>query len=368
MKLFLLYLSIFLVLNLFGQENLKPLELKPYNKALIWRGFKHLWSYNHRINRLGSFVFFDSLTPKGKHFSATGLGSDSTFYNLYYSYIESPNLKFFQGEAKMLVTGKETQLMTNSEEFAVLVPEWFQNLPRYKSIINGFEIKSLEKADQPVLFEIHIDDPYYSAQSKEVKFTSRFNLSTNCRSAECAILKNSSTYEVTIHYLIIGYEIKEAIAFEINNKNAYSWTTTVESKFLPIRKTVEILPDDYESAFIGIKSLNFVLNEEQWLQELYYIASINNYNKPKGTADIQVEMHFSGWKDGMKKLAVSKKEAMFSNKKPGWVSMGLNSVIFQFKQGTVFDSKVQGSMFWPGRERKANNNKGMDVKILPIKN
>jgi hypothetical protein len=48
--------------------------------------------------------------------------------------------------------------------------------------------------------------------------------------------------------------------------------------------------------------------------------------------------------------------------------MGLNSVIFQFKQGTVFDSKVQGSMFWPGRERKANNNEGMDVKILPIKN
>ncbi|MBP8067691.1 MAG: hypothetical protein KAY27_03930 [Pedobacter sp.] len=164
MKKILSLSFLFLVIN---QSNAQGGELKPYNKAIIWRGFNHLWSYNHRINRMGSYVFLDSnQVPKGAHFSASGIGSDSTYYEQYYTKVESPNLRFYQGSIKLLVTGRETQLLTDNKEISVVVPAWFQNLTRYKSIINGFDIKSIKKSDLPIMFEMHIDDPQYLCKSR----------------------------------------------------------------------------------------------------------------------------------------------------------------------------------------------------------
>jgi hypothetical protein len=69
-----------------------------------------------------------------------------------------------------MVKGKETQLLGVTKEISVAIAQWFRNLTRYKTLINGFEIKSLERADQPIVFELHLDDPFYSAQGKEVRF------------------------------------------------------------------------------------------------------------------------------------------------------------------------------------------------------
>lgn len=69
-------------------------EIKPHNKAIIWRGMEHKWTYNHRINRMGNYVSFDGKKGYSLHSSATGLGSDSSFSKTYYTYVESPNLFF----------------------------------------------------------------------------------------------------------------------------------------------------------------------------------------------------------------------------------------------------------------------------------
>ena len=364
-KLFFVLIILLNSLTFIGQGITTDPSLKSYNKAMIWRGFNHLWSYNHRVNRLGSNVFLDKNDiPKGTHFSASGLGSDSTFYSIYYSYVESPNLRFYQGSVKILVTGKETQLLNESKEFSVLVPDWFRNLGNYKSLINGFDIKSKEKADQPILFEMHLDDPYYSNQSNEIKFRANVNWVANCRSAECSVFSNSTTYELTIYYLIIGYEDQEALPFEFYNKKSYAWTTDVETPYDPIKKVFQGYPNKFDKALIGIKSLGFILNEEQWLQEMNYQVSIENYKKTEGIAIANIGMQFLGWKEGMKAHAVSKAKAMFAHKKPGWVSMSLNTTMIQFDKGRVVDGKTSGQMFWPGWNASASGNMAVDEKIL----
>lgn len=53
------------------------LNAQTENTAVVWRGFEHSWSYNHRINRIGNYVKMVSNDPYGYHASASGLGSDT---------------------------------------------------------------------------------------------------------------------------------------------------------------------------------------------------------------------------------------------------------------------------------------------------
>lgn len=365
MKKILSLSILFLIIN---QSDAQDMELKPYNKAIIWRGFNHLWSYNHRINRMGSYVFLDSnQVPKGAHFSASGIGSDSTYYEQYYTKVESPNLRFYQGSVTILVTGRETQLLADNNEIACVVPAWFQNLARYKSIINGFDIKSIEKSDLPILFEMHVDDPQYSSHSREVKFKTNINWVANCRSAECPIFSNTTNYEITLHYLLIGWDYLDALAFEFHNKKSYEWTINEEKQYDSDKKMYQVQNEKFKNTFIGIKSFGFILNEEQWIQELKYKTSIENYNQQKGEVNADIGMLLLGWKEGMKKMAVAKRQAMFSHKKPGWVSMTMNTTIFQTNNSTIVDGESSGTLYWKGKNMNANSSMAESYQFLKFK-
>lgn len=331
-------------------QNLSPnLTLPIYNRAILWRGFDHTWSYNHRINRLGSYVFLDKNgTPKGTHYSASGLGPDSTEFQIFYTYLENPKLYFYQGKVSITLTGKETQLLTESKEFSVNVPEWFRNKGKYKSLINGFEIKSVEKADLPIHFMANIDDPIYSEPSKEMKFRVHFNWVGNCRSAECSVFKNTTTYELTVHYLLIGYEKEDAIAFQFLNTNSYSWGTDIEYSNDVIKKNYQIFPSKFNSANIGIKSFGFTFNEEQWIQQVNYKVAIDNYDAAKGEVNASLNMLLLDWKEGMKTRSKMKGKAMFAHKKGGWVTMDLTTLILQSNDTKSIDGSTDGTMFWQG--------------------
>ncbi|MFY7861519.1 MAG: hypothetical protein ACOVP5_04770, partial [Chitinophagales bacterium] len=69
MKINLIFLIVNLSMSLLAQDK------NNIHKAVIWRGFDHQWTYNHRINRIGSIVSRNDLgTFVGKHYSASGAG------------------------------------------------------------------------------------------------------------------------------------------------------------------------------------------------------------------------------------------------------------------------------------------------------
>jgi hypothetical protein len=135
-----------------------------------------------------------------------------------------------------------------------------------------------------------------------------------------------------------------------------------------MKKSFEVIPKKYKDAFIGVKSFGFILNEEQWLQEMKYKATIDNYHVDNGDVTAYVVMLFPGWKECMKQLAVSKKEAKFAHKKQGWVSMSLNTSIIQTTEGRVIDEENSGKMFWPGRNHAAGGNSATQERILNFDN
>lgn len=338
-----------------------------YNEAVIWRGFNHLWSYNHRINRLGCQVEkkkHDS--AKISYFSATGLGSDSTFYKVHYSYISSPYLRFYEGEIKLKISGKETQLLNLNKEISFEMPYWLKDQAEYKGIINGFDLKSNSKSDLPILLDIQIDDPI-ALNNNTLSFKLNTNWVANCRSAECSIINNTVNYDLKINYLIIGYQKENASSTEIFNKKSYAWTVDVAPPYETMLKEHKGLPNLFEKALIGIKGFSFVLNEEQWLQELNYETTINEYWAKDGKINFNIGMQFLAWKEGMKSKAVSKSKAFFAHRKSGWATMSMNSLLLQFKEGVVKDASIEGSMFWPGWNTKADHNLSVDENWIKLK-
>jgi|GEM_PF-3668197 len=51
-----LFLVLFAFVVTFQYVEVKAQQLEDYNQVLIWRGMQHKWTYNHRANRLGSYV------------------------------------------------------------------------------------------------------------------------------------------------------------------------------------------------------------------------------------------------------------------------------------------------------------------------
>ena len=231
--------------------------IKEYNKALIWRGFEHKWTYNHRLNRLGNYVIMED-HPYSVHTSASGLGSDSTFAKSHYSYIESPNLVFKEVSVKLLLNGQEGDLLTKTQESVFDLESWEQNLDGYSVLLNGFEIKSLRKADQLQMMRFYVEDPIYSEETQQVQITSHFNLVTNCRTIECPVLNNKTMYELTLYILVLGYKEGEANFYNGYSTRNYEWDTQLEVSESSQSITLNGQPERFKHAFVGIRGIGVV--------------------------------------------------------------------------------------------------------------
>jgi hypothetical protein len=105
-------------------------------------------------------------------------------------------------------------------------------------------------------------------------------------------MKNATHYELKISFLIIGFDDENAIAFDFFNKKSYAWTTDITPPYEPIQKKLYGQPTKYENSFLGIKSFGFVLNEEQWLQELRYEIELTDYDSKDGIGYSKTGMQF----------------------------------------------------------------------------
>jgi hypothetical protein len=93
-------------------------------------------------------------------------------------------------------------------------------------------------------------------------------------------------------------------------------------------------------------------------------VGIDNYFIDKGEINTNINMQFLGWKDGMKQQAAARAKAMFSHKKPGWVTMDLSSIIIQSKNSRIIDGTISGAMYWKGWNAPSSREDAVQTKPL----
>lgn len=336
------------------------------HEAVIWRGFSHNWTYNHRINRLGDYVQYNNGKPLSCHTAASGMGADSAFFTSHYSSITSQNTYFKEGVVNIKIYGKEKQLLTKNVEIALPASEELKNQDQYITLLNGFDLQAIGHADKVQLLRIAIEDAYYASAVNEVRFNVKVSIVVNCQSFECSRFNQQTTYDLNIYYLMLTGERNYLSATPKTVTENYPWDN--KNEYQPIDKKQEMTGNReyvFPKATFGIKSLALTLDDAHWMVQTNYNVTPIDYKAEDGRASFKTNVFFKEWQQGMKKMSAMPQHSKFSSKKKGWAVLDMGLVLLQFREAEIIHGKHKGSSFWEGHNTSANSTKAKHVHPIP---
>ncbi len=341
------------------------------NKTVFWRGFEHSWTYNHRINRIGNYIKTDTSGISAYHVSASGLGADSTTYTSHYSFVSSPDVQFYTGVANIKLYGKEKHLLSKTIEVIVPAPKGIQNKEQYITLLNGFDLKAVERADKIQLLRLSIEDAEYAPAIQEIRFLLKVALVVNCQSMECSRFNQKTTYDLKVYYQIVAGANKDYQATSKIITKHYPWGRKDEHFHIPEKSYVLGKKNGgYVSAALGIKSLALTLDAAHWTVQYNNNITPLLYDSLSGRLDFSTDLFFKEWQQGMKKLSAKPEHSAFSSKKKGWCVLDMGITLFQFKNAEVVHKKHSKTFYWKGFNSSADSPKASSkVKLsLPKQN
>lgn len=203
--------------------------------AVLWRGFRHAWSYNHRFNRLGSWVDNEQCDANGcryevGHSAASGSGKDVAAVRDAYTELSAVNVTFESGEESIKLDGKEKKSGPKSQRFKKTVPVTLDGNKHpellghnsYTVLLNGFDAKSRGIAAKVIDFGLWVKNARQAGN--DVKFDLEYDVLLDCDSFECKghfvdpnpphKLRGGKTpqdvnYTLNVRYLVIGGDTKD---------------------------------------------------------------------------------------------------------------------------------------------------------------
>jgi hypothetical protein len=166
---------------------------KTGSPALLWQGFHHAWKYNHRLNRLGSYVRHPAASDGGQppivgHTAASGTGGDVAHFTEYVTPIRAPDvgIQAGYGETTVECIRAETNPFRIKIKDLPLDPE-LQGKDDLVAVINGFDLIAEQQADKLIAFDLEITDPTVYAGGTKVRFDVLGSLRFDCRTGECQL-------------------------------------------------------------------------------------------------------------------------------------------------------------------------------------
>lgn len=333
---------------------------------MLWRGYQHSWTYNHRCNRIGDYVQYNNGNPTTAHASATGLGPDSTYFTSHYTYIESADAVFKEGCRSIKLETKERQLSEGSTTIEVSVDEWLKNRSDYVSLFNGFDLKSDAGADKIQLLRLSMEDPELSSDSTKLLFKVNYSFVFNCQSVECSS-KNAVSYTLDVYYLIIGLNDFATKATEQFFPRSYSWDKKEEVADRPEEKVMSgVSMPVYDKAVLGIKAFSVVLNEAHWLLQMNNNVTPLEYTPLDGKMRISLDLMYKEWQDGMRGSNAAPQSSQFAAKRKGWVLLDSDTLLLQLRTAEIRHLGRSGRMFWKGNNRPSNGPDAVNVSLIPL--
>ena len=304
---------------------------------------------------MGNYLRFDGENGFLMHSSATGLGKDSSFAKTYYSYVESPDLVFTEVVLEIPIEGKEGALLSVLKEHRLTMPAWMKSKDEYHALINGFEITSMQKADQLQLFKVNVEKPVSSYDGQHLDIKARINLVTNCRSLECQVLNKKTGYFLKIPILLIGFNKNAAFVTDTYNTLSYDWNKSEVADENQKQIKISGRSEDFQKSFLGIKGFGIVLDEQHWLLEHKSYVLPEHYSQENGEMTSSINMTFLPWNKDMKRSRVAPVKAKLAKKKKGYAILDMNVSMVQINQGQVLHNEIHSSQYWKGRNKDPNN-------------
>ncbi|WEL16521.1 Uncharacterized protein SVXHr_0339 [Halorhabdus sp. SVX81] len=171
-------------------------------EGVIWRGYHHAWRYNHRLNRLGSYLEFDGDDWECVHTAASGTGPDTARFCDLYTKVAGDGVAFQSHTESFEVEGDENVPITVSKSLTSDLESPLENRDTYEVLLNGFDIYAASDADKLQELSLHVDRPTPTDGRTSLDFDASVEFRGDCGTPECR--EDGVDYTVEMRYLVVG--------------------------------------------------------------------------------------------------------------------------------------------------------------------
>lgn len=218
--------------DLIDEENASSLRdalVCRHPNAVVWQGFDHEWGYNHRANRLGSYVRPEDEgigldTWEVAHTAASGSGPDTADVTDYYAMLKAGGLWVTTATAELTFEGPDTEPIVEHATATATLPEPMENREEYVALLNGFDLVSDGDADKLIEFDLEIDGQPTDVQGDTVDVDLKSRITGSCSTPECN--DDETTFTLYAYVLVLGGDAGLVQFSDAGTaSNAYSWPT-----------------------------------------------------------------------------------------------------------------------------------------------
>lgn len=361
--------------------------------AVVWRGFDHLWTHNHRWNRFGSWVERapgDCEDPTGcwrlAHAAASGTSGDTARFHTAYSRVGARGVGFAAATDHVRLSADFGEaLYIRSEELVVPLADLpggdqLADREQYLVLLNGFDLGSDGPADKPVAFFVEAAEARYDADLDALRVRWRIYLSMDCTSAECWLTARGNDrfdYEVDVHLLVLAADDQLALTFPDRIEREYQWDAPPHilpgsPAIIPVPLGHGSNPDADEldlppvegridglaeggPGLVGLRRLAIQLSPFPGIagapadqHMLGWQSAVHPQPVAEGKVDFELDLVFKCWTEGMQRFQIT------AYPEVGAALMEADLVLVQFPHGASIEHGSWGSEHdWEGGDAPA---------------
>lgn len=310
-----------------------------FSQFPVWQGFELNWTYNHRLNRLGSYIYQDSVYTT----AATGIGKDSASFDTHYLLIPQSGKQYREFEIYKRIEGKENELI--QIQIDTIIQSSFHHSIFY---LNGFDIIANNDADKLQIMKFSVK----MVKGNEDTTYLRINISLmfNCQSLECDWINNEVDYDLHLYVGNILFADEDYISYvkgEICGGQDI-WTRKLN------QRGIKMLANPDIPQFITEFGIS--------LDKAHWYSGFSVYIDNENTSG----MKFEQYKDKMKKNAYYKPHGNFSKKSKGSAIYEMEGISLTHPEKLKRDPKeFRGSIIWKGNNKSAFSRDA--IRSIPIK-
>ena len=276
--------------------------------AYLWRGFQHVWDYNHRLNRVGDFLSMScgSLGCSGTstHTADTGTGPDDADYYSHFTELQSSYAAFQPGYRTIRISTTEGTFLTGTLPVSIYANSNMRSRGRYVVLLNGFDLDAVGEAKKLDHIRIKLSDLTYS--KGYLNFNIDWALKVDCDSAECTG-SNAVDYDMTVKFLTIAGDAAEFRYKNADYQSSYSWDTNNEIFYTGQDIAATILgaarhytEPEYAAGTVGLRGFRINLDDDYHTLALAVrLRDINYTRTGDGRVSFTADVFYKNWADGM---------------------------------------------------------------------
>lgn len=156
----------------------------------IWQGFRHSWTYNHRLNRIGNWLEADVrdgdfLEVTLGHSAASGSGRDKASFSGYCTAVRAAGVHYHEMRRTISISAREQESQVFQREIRLGRDAVPADCDTFAAVLAGFDLWSEKDADKLASFHLATTVPQRDARTGEIAFVLLGALNVDCDSPEC---------------------------------------------------------------------------------------------------------------------------------------------------------------------------------------